>query len=286
MKLAGTSGPRRLHERSVLGALLLGVTLLAAVGNAQGEPAQGNPTVTLMPSQLHVNPGDLCTLSVMVDDAVDSLGCMEVYIAFDSTLVRCTTAVEGVMFKQASFPRFFRWELVTADTATAVDCVLGYRSYVIAPGELVRFVFRAKQVGICPVYLTGVRLWDIDRIELSPVMGDFSLIIIGTPIGVPPGSQPRKSFFNYPNPFNPLTTLVLDLPSDGDEAPQSSVLIEVYSVSGRRVSSVFGGLLPAGRFEIPWDGRDDSGEFLPAGVYLAVARDSRRVSESRLVIVR
>ena len=287
MKLPGTCRWFGRQERSVWRSLLLlGAVLAAALGGAHAVFAQGSPTVTLTPSQLHVNPGDLCTLSVMVDDAVDSVGCMEVYIAFDSTLARCTTAAEGKLFKQASFPRFFRWDLVTADTATAVDCVLGYRSYVLAPGELVRFVFRAKQAGVCPVHFTSVRLWDIDRVELSPVPGDFSLIIIGTPVGVPPGAQSRNSFFNFPNPFNPLTELVLNVPSAGAQAPQSSVSIEIYSVTGRKVRSVFEGLLPAGRFEIPWDGRDDSGKFLPAGVYPAVARTPRGVFKSRLIMVR
>ncbi len=287
MKLTGDCRRRRFRGRSAGRSLLLiGIVLLAAAGAAHCAFADGAPTVTLVPSQLHVNPGDLCTLRVMVDDAVDSLGCMEVYIAFDSTLVRCTTAVEGMLFKQASFPRFFRWELVSSDTATAVDCVLGYRSFVLAPGELVRFVFRAREVGVCPVHITSVRLWDIDRVELSPVTGDPSLIIIGTPVGVPSGGQSHSSFFNYPNPFNPLTTLVLDVPPDGAQALQSSVSIEIYSVSGRKVRSVFGGLLPAGRFEFPWDGRDDSGKYLPAGVYPVVARAARATFKSRLIMVR
>lgn len=280
----GTPCLGRLHCLAIL--LLTAVMLLAAAGGERCVFAQGSPVVTFAPAQLIVNPGELCTLSVMVDDAVDSLGCMEVYVAFDSTLVCCTTAVEGELFKEASFPSFFRWDLVAADTATAVDCVLGYRSFVLAPGELVRLVFRAKQVGVCPVEFTSVRLWDIDRMELSPVLGSFSLIIVGSPGGVPPGVQTQGGFFNYPNPFNPSTTLILNVPSGGAQARQLEVSIEIYSVSGCRVRSVFEGLLPAGRLEIPWDGRDDGGRLLPSGVYPVVAKATWGVFTSRLVIVR
>ena len=79
--------------------------------------------------------------------------------------------LEGKLFKQAGYPTFFMWKKVPPDTVNAVDCLLGYQSYFLPPGELARFVFKAKTPGICPVSFTAIRLWDIDRVELSPLAG-------------------------------------------------------------------------------------------------------------------
>lgn len=61
----------------------------------------------------------------------------------------------------------------------------------------------------------------------------------------------------YPNPFNPITTFEVELPT------ASRVSLEVYDVRGSRVVSVFNGSMPAGYHEIAFDG---SG--LSSGVYI------------------
>ncbi len=84
----------------------------------------------------------------------------------------------------------------------------------------------------------------------------------------------------YPNPFNPHTTLSFDLPTTG---PAS---LEVYDVSGRRVSRLFEGTIEAGHHEQAWDGRDDAGNDLPSGVYLALLKSGETRESTRLVLLR
>ena len=62
---------------------------------------------------------------------------------------------------------------------------------------------------------------------------------------------------NYPNPFNPATTIRFGLPEMAD------VHLTVYDMMGRQVRSLVGGTLPAGRHEVLFDARD-----LPSGTYL------------------
>ena len=62
---------------------------------------------------------------------------------------------------------------------------------------------------------------------------------------------------NYPNPFNPTTTLPFALPES------SEVTIAVYDVTGRRVALLVSGLMAAGHHEVQW--RADN---LPSGMYL------------------
>jgi flagellar hook assembly protein FlgD len=76
-----------------------------------------------------------------------------------------------------------------------------------------------------------------------------------------------------PNPFNPSARVWFDL----QEA--SSVSLEIYDVSGRRVTTLHLGDFVAGRNNAVWDGRDARGAVVTSGVYFlrlrSAAGDSR-----------
>jgi hypothetical protein len=67
---------------------------------------------------------------------------------------------------------------------------------------------------------------------------------------------------NYPNPFNPTTTIEYALPSRGH------VRLRVYDVNGARVRTLVDGVESGGSHRVTWDGRDDSGMRAASGVYL------------------
>jgi hypothetical protein len=67
---------------------------------------------------------------------------------------------------------------------------------------------------------------------------------------------------NYPNPFNPATTIAFDLPS-----PQQ-VKLTVFGLDGRRILQLISERLTAGRHEVIWRGRDDNKRTVAAGTYL------------------
>jgi len=64
-----------------------------------------------------------------------------------------------------------------------------------------------------------------------------------------------------PNPFAGGASLVLALPGD------TAVSAVLYDVAGRRVRTLADGVLPRGTHAIAWDGRDDRGAAVAAGVY-------------------
>ncbi len=68
---------------------------------------------------------------------------------------------------------------------------------------------------------------------------------------------------NYPNPFNPATTISFAIPVSG----RASLM--VYDVTGRKVRELVSGSLPAGKSTAVWDGKDDSGKPVSSGVYFA-----------------
>ncbi|MEJ2636150.1 MAG: FlgD immunoglobulin-like domain containing protein [Calditrichia bacterium] len=77
-----------------------------------------------------------------------------------------------------------------------------------------------------------------------------------------------KLYSNYPNPFNPETTLRFDIPVLQNS--ESSAQLMVYNILGQAVKRLFNGRLGPGSFEIRWDGRTDAGNHLPGGIYYAV----------------
>jgi len=281
--------PALLHGAclALVSVLCLGCLVSVPASCAADPLADGaRPALSFAPLTTHVQPGEACTLQVLVDDAVDSLSCMEIFVSFDTAYAVCTAALEGQLYKAAPFPRFFRWEHPVPDTVSAVDCVLGYRSYIVAPGELVSFVFRAVKNGVCRVYFQKTSLFDVDRIALDPIKGAHAEIIVGQQSGGVPAAMGAGSLANYPNPFNPATLLILLLPEGSRPGDAARVSVEVYRASGARVRSLFDGRMQAGRHEIPWDGKDDEGHAVAAGVYLAVAKTGRDVLTRKIVMVR
>jgi len=79
------------------------------------------------------------------------------------------------------------------------------------------------------------------------------------------GSAPEDGlrFTSAPNPGADAVRFTLSLPRKG------RTVLEVFDVRGRRVRTALDGDLEAGQHDAVWDGRDDRGQALPAGVYFA-----------------
>ena len=68
---------------------------------------------------------------------------------------------------------------------------------------------------------------------------------------------------NYPNPFNPATTIPVSV-----AAGTGDVDLTIYNVLGQPMRQVWNGPLAAGEHRLAWDGRDGQGQSVAAGVYL------------------
>jgi len=67
---------------------------------------------------------------------------------------------------------------------------------------------------------------------------------------------------NYPNPFNPSTTLEFDAPNS------EHIAIRLYDTRGRLIAELIEGNVAPGRHRVVWNGLDGSGAPVPAGLYL------------------
>lgn len=69
---------------------------------------------------------------------------------------------------------------------------------------------------------------------------------------------------NFPNPFNPATSIGFKVPADGH------VQVRVYNLMGRLVRTLVDAPLSTGRHQVVWDGTDEYGVVMPTGTYLCV----------------
>ncbi len=99
----------------------------------------------------------------------------------------------------------------------------------------------------------------------------------GTPTDVP--AAPVLSARNYPNPFNPSTTIAYNLPRTGDAT------LRIYDLRGRLVKTLLRGRQPAGPGSVVWDGTDERGAAVASGIYVRelVAGDDVRLGKMALI---
>ena len=84
-----------------------------------------------------------------------------------------------------------------------------------------------------------------------------------------------------PNPFNPTTTLHIQLPASGP------VSLTIYNMAGQVVRTLWDDHeLEAGYHTIDWDSRDQQGHPATSGVYLYQLRTSKQVLRNKMVLIR
>ena len=85
---------------------------------------------------------------------------------------------------------------------------------------------------------------------------------------------------NYPNPFNPSTTIRYWLPNSGE------IKIALYNVLGQEVRSLFEGWQSAGVHTLSWDGQTNAGLTGGSGIYMCRLQAGQRSLTRKLLLVR
>ena len=146
-----------------------------------------------------------------------------------------------------------------------VRIVMAGASPVPGPGELLRIYPSAPVTAV------------------SIVGGSFNDGQIVMPPARDPPSPTPSSFAlhaNYPNPFNPETTIGFDLPEIRD------VRLEIFDVAGGRQRVLLAGRMERGRHLVTWDGRDDGGRRMSSGVYFYRLRAGMEAQARRMVLLK
>ena len=124
----------------------------------------------------------------------------------------------------------------------------------------------------------GIKYWykleDVDYSGNTELHGPVS----ATPIK----SVPKEFCLhpNYPNPFNPETTISYDLSEDG------FVELSVYNMRGEKVTTLIKGNQEAGSYRLNWDGTNRNGEIVSSGIYFLRIASGSYSRTSKMVFIR
>ncbi|MCU0606154.1 MAG: T9SS type A sorting domain-containing protein [Candidatus Edwardsbacteria bacterium] len=132
----------------------------------------------------------------------------------------------------------------------------------------------------------GQELWGLVTINGSPSTINKVWLGISRPTGVEgrpvATAEPEMLSLmpNYPNPMRGQTTIRFSLPKAGP------VRIAVYNVMGQKVRTLAEGAMNAGYHSVNWNGRNESGQAVSAGVYLYSVSAGGQSATRKLVVVR
>lgn len=85
---------------------------------------------------------------------------------------------------------------------------------------------------------------------------------------------------NYPNPFNPETTISYSLDSG------SAVTVAIYDLSGRMVKSLSSGYKSAGDYSVNWDGSNEYGNNVPSGMYFYQINAGNEILTESMILLK
>lgn len=85
---------------------------------------------------------------------------------------------------------------------------------------------------------------------------------------------------NFPNPFNPQTTIRFQLPK------KDHVQLEIFDILGRKISTLFNGIKSAGSHAFEWNGQTNSGQSAPSGIYFYRLATSETSVTKKMVLVK
>ncbi len=103
-------------------------------------------------------------------------------------------------------------------------------------------------------------------------------------LGISDCQSGRPSVFtlykNYPNPFNPTTSIRYQLNQPG------KVILRIYNVLGQEVRTLVNKNQQAGKHEIQWDGRDNHGNMVSSGIYMYRLESGSQVKTMKLMFLK
>ena len=85
---------------------------------------------------------------------------------------------------------------------------------------------------------------------------------------------------NYPNPFNPETTIDYSLSND------DMVVMSIYNIKGQLVKNLLSTSQEAGYHQVTWDGRDEKGNLSSSGAYIYMMRTSNGVQTRKMILLK
>ena len=136
-------------------------------------------------------------------------------------------------------------------------------SFNLPAGDLVKVAVQVISTGGMYVMVD-----DISIVERMVVSNQDNEINVVNPI----------SASNYPNPFNPETTISFDMPQAG------KANVQIYNLRGQLVKTLLNNQVSAGTQNIIWNGRDSKNNSVASGVYFYRIKTANETIQKKMVL--
>ena len=132
------------------------------------------------------------------------------------------------------------------------------------------------------------KLVDVDANGIHTEHGPISATphAVGDEITTISNNAPKRFelYPNFPNPFNPRTTLRFDIPSLRRET--TDVEVSIYNTQGQLVKTLYRGQLPTGTHELQWIGDTDNGGNAATGMYYGLLKMNNLVKTTKMLLLK
>ena len=88
----------------------------------------------------------------------------------------------------------------------------------------------------------------------------------------------------FPNPFNPVTNINISL--SNSEIAEQFVSINIYDLTGKIVKEIYHGIMKRDDYKIQWDGTNNFGTHVSAGVYLLTVNTNKFNYNKKLLFLK
>ena len=85
---------------------------------------------------------------------------------------------------------------------------------------------------------------------------------------------------NFPNPFNPVTTISFDV------AKMDNISLIVYDLTGKEISRLADGFHVPGRYSVIWDAMDHRGEPVSSGMYIYQYKNNSQIITKKMIFMK
>ena len=259
---------------------LLLVLVMAGAASAAGIHA------AITPALIQVQPNDLFSIDFVITEADAQFNAFDAVIEYDPSVITylpvTPSALQQGDLMTGACGSTFHLFTAAADSLAFTSAILCGGISRTGPGQLYHLNFQAGPAyGESPLTLRPLRTKFFDAgVRIFPVELTNALVRVMDLTGVGDAPGPRGlSVRAAPNPVRAGTTFTLWSEADG---PQS---LAIYDLRGRVVRAFDRVDAPAGARLVAWDGRDERGMALAAGVYRAVLKVGGRHVSSPIVIV-
>lgn len=160
--------------------------------------------------------------------------------------------------------------------------ILSGPTYVEAPTEWTRFIYDVPATFNATTVRFGIKCESNDAfiffVDDIVIKGQNGYVVSNNEEITPVVETMLLS--NFPNPFNPETSISYNLKAD------EQVCLEIYNLKGQKVKTLVNEKVKAGSHKVTWKGDDDNGKPVSSGVYFYRMNSGNYSSSKKMILMK